>query len=443
MVALEQESPLRFKSILIFEAMFAGAYISLTNGLFVIYLVSIGYAIEGISFVVFASAAASMLIGVFLHKRSSFIVSRVKLKLTGFHALTRIMWLLIPLTTSSLLISVLYSMFTIFNGVNSTFFTFAVYSSFTEDDIRDVTAKRSAANGISSILGFALGVFLLAFLPAEDKFAYIFPLGALLGLMSTLLILLLNLSHLEGASIPKVTEQPEKIFSASLFLVILLTSGNLLGIVWAPYVMTHLKGPDFLAASMSLVGTFTSIIASLFWRKKAFKALSVGLGLNAFGPLLIWATPWPAFHLPINAFTTFMFTGANFLGTFLFANYTKWFGAVRSSLLLVILGTAAQMVAGSLGIFAKENHLLAFSLVFAIQAAATILAVITISEVAVVPEDVARTYSWGLYSNSIMGYQVAVEISRDTILTTLKLAAFSLVIIALYLIYRILWILIG
>lgn len=141
--------------------------------------------------------------------------------------------------------------------------------------------------------------------------------------MSTFLILFLNLSHLEGASFPKVTEQPEKIFSASSFFVILLASGNLLGIVWTPYVMNRLNGPDFLAASMNFVGTLSSIIASLIWRKRAFKTLRLGLALNTLGPILIWATPWPAFHVLINAYTSFTYTGANFLGTFLFAKYNK------------------------------------------------------------------------------------------------------------------------
>lgn len=440
---MEQDTLLRFKWILIFEAMFAGAYISLTRGLFVIYLVSIGYGIEGISFVVFVSAATSILIGMFLYKRPSFIISRVKLKLTSFHALERIMWLLIPLTTNSLLISLFYSTYMIFSSFISTFLAFAIYGSLAEYDIRDVTAKRSAANGMSSILGFALGVFLLALLPTEDKFTHIFQLGSLLGLMSTFLILFLNLSHLEGASFPKVTEQPEKIFSASLFFVILLASGNLLGIVWTPYVMNRLNGPDFLAASMNFVGTLSSIIASLIWRKRAFKTLRLGLSLNTLGPILIWATPWPAFHVPINAYTSFTYTGANFLGTFLFAKYNKWFGAVKSSVLLVILGNVAQLIAAPLGMLSKENYPIALSMIFAIKVAAVILAVLTISEVAVVQEEVARTYSRVLYNNSIMGYRVAVEISKETILTTLRLLAFSLVIVILYLIYHVLWILIS
>lgn len=91
----------------------------------------------------------------------------------------------------------------------------------------------------------------------------------------------------------------------------------------------------------------------------------------------------------------------------------------------------------------KENYPIALSMIFAIKVAAVILAVLTISEVAVVQEEVARTYSRVLYNNSIMGYRVAVEISKETILTTLRLLAFSLVIVILYLIYHVLWILIS
>ena len=320
---------------------------------------------------------------------------------------------------------------------------FAIYGSLTEDLIRDVTAKRSAANGLSSILGFALGVFLLAFLPPQAKFSYIFPLGSLLGLISTLLVPLLNLSHLEGKPFPRITEQPEKVFSASSFFVILLVSGNLMGMVWAPYVMNYLGGPDFLAASLNLAGTLSSIIASLFWRKKAFKTLRIGLALNTLGPAIIWATPWPTAHIAINVYTSFTYTRANFLDTFLFARYNKWFGAVKSSVLLGMLGNLAQLTAALLGIFTKENFVLAFLTALAIKALATLLALFTIPEVAVVPEDVARTYSQILYNNSLTEYKMSIEISKETLLTILRLLAFSLVIAALYVIYRVLRILIG
>ena len=127
---MDGDSLVRFKWILIVEALLAGAYVSLTRGLFVIYLVSIGNRIEDISFVVLVSAVASLLIGILLYRRPNFIVSKVKLKLTIFHASERIMWLLIPLSTSSLVISALYSAYIIFSSFISAFTSFAIYGSF-------------------------------------------------------------------------------------------------------------------------------------------------------------------------------------------------------------------------------------------------------------------------------------------------------------------------
>ncbi|MEM3549591.1 MAG: hypothetical protein QXN87_08260 [Candidatus Bathyarchaeia archaeon] len=439
MSTLEKGKFLRLKWILVFEAFFAGVYVSLTKGLFVIYLASIGYKIEEISLVVFVSSTVSMVIGWLLYRHPSFILSRVKLKLTGFHALERIIWLLIPLITDSLVVSILYSLYMCFSALVSTFLSFSIYGSFLEEDIKDVTAKRSAANGVSSILGYVLSVFLLVFLPHEGSFIYIFSLGSLVGLISTFLVLFIDLSHLEGLHFPLTITQPERIFSASAFFVILLSSSNLMGIVWAPYVMTQLNGPEYIAASMSLAGTASTIVASLIWSRKSFKALRIGLVLNALGPLIVWATPWPAFHVPINAYTSFTYTAANFIGAFLFAKYNKWFGAVKSSVLLVSLNNASQCVAAALGMLTRGSYLIAFSIVFAVKIMATALALLTVPETAVVPEDVARTYSNLLYNNSLNGYQLAVEISKETVVTTFRLVIISLVIVMLYLIYRVLW----
>lgn len=433
----------RLKWILIAESVFAGAYASLTSGLFGVFLASVGQGVEGASTVLFASVIVSIPIGLLLRRHPSFLRSRTKLKLTAFHALEICTWPVISLTHNALWISVLYSIYRTFSFLTGILLTFIVYGSLAEDQIRDVTAKRSAASGVSIILGFGLGVFLLAFLPIEGKFTYVFSLGAILGLFSTLLALFLDLSHLEKAQFPEVTAQPEKVFTASSFFLVLLASGNLLGIVWTPYIMHHLHGPDFLAASMALVGTISSMIASLTWSNKSFKVLRVGLALNALGPILILVTPWPTLHVPIRAYTSFVFTGANFVGTFLFAKYNEWLGAVKSSVLLIILANIAQLVAASLGILIKENYLIAFSLLFAIDVAATVLAVLAIPEVAIVPEDMARTYSRALYISSLLGYRMAIEYSRETVVGTLRLLACFLTISLLYLIYRIVWILMG
>jgi len=67
------------------------------------------------------------------------------------------------------------------------------------------------------------------------------------------------------------------------------------------------------------------------------------------------------------------------------------------------------------------------------------LAILTIPEVAVVPEPLARTYSLVLYRSSLFGYRVAIEISKETIFTIFRIIALTIVFSALYLIYRILW----
>ncbi|MEM1514880.1 MAG: hypothetical protein QXH24_02360 [Candidatus Bathyarchaeia archaeon] len=77
--------------------MFAGAYISLTKGLFVIYLASTGYGIENISLVMLLSALVSAIFGDLLYEWPLFITKKIKAKLVIFHALERITWILIPL----------------------------------------------------------------------------------------------------------------------------------------------------------------------------------------------------------------------------------------------------------------------------------------------------------------------------------------------------------
>lgn len=431
----------KFKWILVSEALLSGFYTSLTSGLFVVCLVSMGYAVEGISFVVMASSASSALLGGLLYRRPSFITARSKLKLIFFHAFERITWMLIPLVRNILFVSVLYSAYMISSFLVSSLMAFAIYGSLEEEDIRDVTGERSAASGVSSILGYALGAFLLGLLPPDEKFAVIFPLGSLIGLVSTLLVSLLDLSHLEEASPTSEVEQPERIFSTSIFFVVFLASGNFGGIIWSPYVIKRLGGPDFIPALMSLFGSLSSITASLFWKKRSFTALRVGLLLNALGPPMIWLTPHPILHIPINIYTSFTYTAGNFIGSFLFARYKKWLGAVKSSVLLGLIGSIAQLVASPLGMLVGEDYLLGFTIMFTLKALANLLALLTIPEVAAVPEDVARTYSRILYSSSLTGYKFTFEVSRETILTTLRLILFSTIIIALYIIYRVLWML--
>jgi len=215
-------------------------------------------------------------------------------------------------------------------------------------------------------------------------------------------------------------------------------SGNLFSIVWTPYLINALKAPDYLVASMSVLSTLSSIAASLFWRRKGFKVLRYALAVNTPGPVMAWLLVNPLYHLPLSVYTSFTYTGANFIGTFLFARYREWFGAVRSSIFLALLGNLAQVCAAPIGVAVDGNYFLAFALILATKILSTSLAFLTIPEVAVIPEELARTYSFILYKNSVTGYRVAVDVSKETASLTLQLLALTVVIAILYAIYRIL-----
>ena len=242
--------------------------------------------------------------------------------------------------------------------------------------------------------------------------------------------------HLEGAKIPKAMESPEQMFSISSFFLAFLISGNLLGIFWAPYLMNVLKAPDYVAASMNFAATISSIVGSLLWAKRSLRTFRIALGMSMLTPIAAFLIPIPTAHIGISAFNGFMGTGAGFLGNFLFARYLKKFGAVRSSLMMTLLSNLSQLMATPFGIFFGLQYLILFALVMILIAVSMILAFLTIPEVAVVPEDSARTYSYLLYTSSLMGYSMAVETTKETILMSFRLLALAAALILIYIVYR-------
>ena len=316
-----------------------------------------------------------------------------------------------------------------------------IYGSFSEKDIKDITAKRMASFGITSILGFALAMILVAFLPPDLKFIYIYVLGAMIGLLCTFTVALMKMSHVEGMEVPKGLKQPEKLFSTSSYFLVILASGNLLGIIWVPYLMDILHAPDYLTVAMFLAGTSASVAASLFWKGRSFKSLRNSVFLDGAAPALALAVPIPLAHPAIFSLSSFMYTGANFIGSFLYARYNEWLGAIRSSILLVVILNLAQALVAPVGILISDFFYI-FIIVIIIKVIAISFVLFIIPEVAVIPEETARTYSFMLYTNSSTGYRVSVELSKETIMTTLRLAGFFLVLLLVYIIYRTLFLMI-
>lgn len=82
-------------------------------------------------------------------------------------------------------------------------------------------------------------------------------------------------------------------------------------------------------------------------------------------------------------------------------------------------------------------------LVIVLRVISTILAFLTVPEVAMIPEGSARTYSQILYTGSLMVYAVAVETARETIILSFRLLALILAIILLYITYKLVFFLAG
>ena len=430
----------KLKLLLILEALFFGLSSALTTGLLFVYLVSIGAGVAGISIVVGISALTKLATQLLLYKYPRFLLTKVKLNFIINYGLDRILLIFIPLTQDYLMIAVAYAIAAA--TPTSAFTNLVIFGSLSENDIKDVTAKRTAALGVSSIIGFALAMILLAFMPPETKFFYIYAFGVMMGLVSVLLVSFMDVSHLEGMEIPKGIEQPERLFSTSAYFIAILAGGSLLSMVWVPYVMDYLKGPDYLAVAINLVITLTSVPASLVCRGFSFKKLRYNVGLDAASPILALITPIPILHPFLSAFSSFTYTGSNFIGSFLFAGYKKWLGAIKSSILIVIIMCVANVLIAPIGMLFKGDYLSLFSIVFGIKLVAFILALTTIPEVAAVPEHTARDYSFMLYNKSVTGYRISVDLSRDTIVFTLRLIGIFLTFLALYIIYRVLFLMI-
>ncbi|MBS7621845.1 hypothetical protein KEJ32_07025, partial [Candidatus Bathyarchaeota archaeon] len=333
------------KLLLVLEMAFAGIYLALTRNLLIIYLTSIGFGVGVISVIMVIATAISSVASMTLWRFPGFLTRRVKPKLLLFHALERIFWMPMIFMRNMLSIAVFYAVISTSSTLISSFINLLIYSSFDEAGVRDVTAKRTIAGNLMSIIGSAAAIIVLAALPPDLKFTTAFLIGPLIGLLSTLMLVLADMSNLEGVEVPRKIGRPEQMFTISSFLLAMLTSSSLLGIVWTPYLMNVLRAPDYLAAAMNFASTTFGILGSAFWARKSLKSFRLALGSLILVPMAAFLTPVPAAHLGISAFGTFMFTGANFLGNFLFARYLREFGAVKSSIMLSTLTNLSQLLA--------------------------------------------------------------------------------------------------
>ena len=434
---------LSLRLLLTLEMAFAGIYLALTRNLLVIYLASIEFDVGGISLITLIATAIASLVSIILWRFPNLLTRRVKLKLLLFHALERVFWIPIVLVRDLVSIAIFYTVISFSSTIIVSLMNLLIYLSFDEAGVRDVTAKRAIAGNLMSIIGSMAAITMLAMLPEDLKFVITFVMGSLIGLLATLVLSIADMRHLEGAEVPRKVERPEQMFTISSFLLAMLTSSNLLGIVWTPYLMGVLGAPDYLAATMNFISTIFGIVGSFFWARRSLGSFRLAIGSLILVPIAAFITPIPTAHLGVMAFGSFMFTGASFLGNFLFARYLREFGAVRSSIMLSMLANLSQLLATPFGMIFSQSYMLLFTSVILIRLLSVALAFLTVPEVATVPEEVARTYSQLIYANSLMGYSYILETSKEVMALTVRLLALAMVLILLYILYKFIFFLAG
>jgi len=431
------------KLYLLSEIAFYGLYVVMTRNIFILYLVSVGMDVFKISTVILLSTLMSTVVSLIIYKYPRIIVIKLNEKNLFFHALEKLVFIPISYTQDLLAITLCYGLANISSIFASVYVNLIIYGSFGEGGIRDITAKRNIVLNITNVLGYLITMFLMYSLPPSIKFQVLLTLGGLLGVLSTVSILTIRIKNIETMKMFEQISKPEQMFSSSLFFITLLTSANLLGLVWTPFLINVLNSPDYIVVAVNFAGSIASIISSIFWAKTSFKKLRYSLGLALLTPILSMLTPCPLLHIGISAYGGFTFTGANFLGNFLFAKYKTWLGVLRVSILLTIIANLSQLLATPFGLIFQNDYTVLFIASATIRLLSVVVAYFTIVEVAVVPEEYARTYSQLLYSNSIIGYLVIVDTVRESIILGLKIAAVATVLLILYILYKFLFFLTG
>ncbi|OYT61653.1 MAG: hypothetical protein B6U69_03210 [Thermofilum sp. ex4484_15] len=427
------------KLALILEALLAYIYVSLTNGVFLTYLASLGYGASTMSFIVLISSLPAIIIGYLLFKDPHLLSSSSKANLVIPHAFERLTWLIVPFLTSLPGLIIVYAIKNLFSVLISLQINNIIFSCFDERGIRDVTSKRSSLASLSSILGYFLATVFLS--RKEVGFYYCFTYGSLIGLVSTAII---SLPKIELPKVlPPSVKAVSRIYSISLFQVLYVASSSLLSILWVAVLIKGLSLESYWVTMIGLIGTTVSVFASLFWGKASFKHYRFSLAFDALTPILILIAYNPLAQLGISAYTSFFSTASGFLGGFLYARYLNELGSIRASSLLMMLGGIGQLVGTLIGSLGREYYLPLAVSVSLLKIITLTIAFLTIPEVAIVPEEAARNYANTLYSVSVLGYKSSLELSKEALMMTLRIMALTFSLLTLYIIYRIVTILLG
>jgi len=431
------------KVLMVLEAFFGGFYVAVTRNLFVPMLVYSGYSLQLLSYVTLAAALASIIVSYVLYNSPKIVEERTKFKLLAFHATERFVWLSLPFMLSSpnfmVLVYALAQSLTIPVGV---LITIAIFSQYHESEFVDLTVKRTAASSAASILGMVFSTYITAGLPAPESYFIAYVSSALVGLISTTVLVPYNMSSEfkvdSGSTVPEEVEFKKT--NTYILFTFMMVGGNILGLSWSPFLKS-LNAPVYIAVGLSLAGSLGGTVGPYLW--KGYRQYLIAIVLNIMVTTSVMFVPWPQAHLILSFLASMTFLGVNLLATSIYARYVRVLGVVKASMFLTSANAVGLFIASFITSFIAPEPLTAiiFSTIFRVLA--LLVALLAIPETAIVPPPTAYEFGRVIYSSSVLGYTFTVETSKNMIKFTLEVLALAFLVTFLYFIYRIAGFIVG
>lgn len=433
-------------ALLMVEAAFAGAYVSITRGFFYLMMVERGYSVRDLAVVSLVASLSMVLVSYLLYRRPELLERSVKVKLLTMHILERIFWCILPFIVfrfSYMFILLAYSLAQVITVPVCVLLNTVLLSQLSEDEFKSVTGWRNSLGLISSLSAQLLAVHVLASMRSPVRYYYLYTIALLLGFLSWIPLTIARVRDYVRKVSGYSSEEVEVIAGTTfIYLVLLLGSANMLSILWVPYLVNDLGAPSYLVAIMNAAGTISGSISSVLWIRVVYRYYLCGLVIDSAVPTLVMTLP-PIFHPALAGLSAFGFTAGNFIGYFMYSKIAEKSDPIKNSTRLAAANALGLLISlipvAILNLSARDGLILCSCL----KVLALVIALLSIKEVSPLPDPRIRTYSKVIFETGMFSYRLTLEFTTHYVLYTLKIVAVVLIMLFMYFIYRTVTILIS
>ncbi len=429
------------RETLVLESFISSFYVAVTRGLTPIFLVAVGFDLKSILLLNITAYILALATSYVLWSFKSRLSGCLKRNLILFHALEKIAWCSIPLSAalSRTLLYIDYMIAVALTIPTTTLIYALIYGCFDDSGLRYTVSRRAAFGASSNILGQLTVILVLASSTSPVKYLKLYTTALVVGLSATALLAssgFKNPSFIRSGGYES-SEASVRIVDVFVFLSLLLSSGSLLGVAWAPYLMTRLKAPDYIAACLGLIQNASSMISSLYWSGKSLNTYRVAITVSAVTPALVMLANSPEANLALASLYAFSYTGSNFLASIIYGESSRSLGdPVRASISLASAASLSQVIGSLLALSLSSLYHGIFIASSILSLLALAVAFTSIPEVSVVPSYTARVYARVLYNVSVSSYNFTLFTLRSSFKLAINLLGITCVFILLYILYK-------